>query len=155
MVKRVLVIDNKIVKDYTNCAVNLGKRNIGYVLDVQEPILKEIAQEDGSVETTFRDLTEEELLPILIEDFKKNREVLVENIEVEYNGVIYQGDETSQGRMSRALNGLPDNNTISWKAKDNSTQELNKSDLKEILYLAGQEQTRIWFENKPTITQGA
>lgn len=77
---------------------------------------------------------------------KANRTTLVENIEVEYNGVIYQGDETSQDRMSRAINGLPDDTTtISWKAKDNSSQELTRLDLKEILFLAGQEQTRIWF----------
>ena len=77
---------------------------------------------------------------------KTNRTTLVENIEVEYNGVVYQGDEISQDRMSRAINGLPDDvTTISWKAKDNSSQELTRLDLKEILFLAGQEQTRIWF----------
>ena len=77
---------------------------------------------------------------------KANRTILVENIEVEYNGVVYQGDETSQDRLSRAINGLPDDTTtISWKAKDNSSQELTRLDLKEILFLAGQEQTRIWF----------
>ena len=77
---------------------------------------------------------------------KANRTTLVENIEVEYNGTIYQGDETSQDRMSRAINGLSDDTTtISWKAKDNSSQELTRLDLKEILFLAGQEQTRIWF----------
>lgn len=77
---------------------------------------------------------------------KSNRQVLVDSIEVEYNGILYQGDETSQGRMSRAINGLPDDTTtISWKASNNSSQELTRVDLKEILFLAGQEQTRIWF----------
>lgn len=62
------------------------------------------------------------------------------------NNVVYQGDETSQDRMSRAINGLPDNmTTISWKASDNSSHELTRVGLKEILFLAGQEQTRIWF----------
>lgn len=79
---------------------------------------------------------------------KSNRLVSVSNIEVEYKGVIYQGDETSQDRMSRAINGLPDNTTIiPWKAKDNSSQLLTRIDLKEILFLAGQEQTKIWFNN--------
>lgn len=77
---------------------------------------------------------------------KQNRQILVDNIEVTYNDIVYQGDEKSQDRISRAINGLPDNTTtMQWKAKDNSTQELNKLDLKEILFLAGQEQTRIWF----------
>lgn len=77
---------------------------------------------------------------------KYNRMTLVSEIEVTYQGIIYQGDETSQDRMSRAINGLPDDTTtIYWKAKDNSSQELTRLDLKEILFLAGQEQTRIWF----------
>ena len=77
---------------------------------------------------------------------KANRTILVESIEVKYNGISYQGDETSQDRMSRAINGLPDDiATILWKAKDNSSHELTRLDLKEILFLAGQEQTRIWF----------
>lgn len=76
---------------------------------------------------------------------KANIQALVKDIEVEYNGVIYQGDETSQDRMSRAINGLPDEvSTIYWKAKDNSALALNKLDLKKILYLAVQEQTKIW-----------
>lgn len=80
---------------------------------------------------------------------KQNRQILVDNIEVTYNGIIYQGDETSQDRMSRSINGLPyDITTIQWKAKDNSSQELTKLDLKQILYLAGQEQTKIWFNKK-------
>lgn len=77
---------------------------------------------------------------------KQTRQASVENIKVTYNGTIYQGDEESQGRMSRAINGLPDDmTTISWKASDNSSQELTRVDLKEILFMAGQEQTRIWF----------
>ena len=77
---------------------------------------------------------------------KASRTILVESIEVKYNGIIYQGDETSQDRMSRAINGLPDDiATILWKAKDNSSHELTRLDLKEILFLAVQEQTRIWF----------
>lgn len=77
---------------------------------------------------------------------KANIQALVKDIEVEYNGVIYQGDETSQDRMSRAINGLPDEvSTIYWKAKDNSVLALNKLDLKKILYLAVQEQTKIWI----------
>ena len=77
---------------------------------------------------------------------KSNRQVLVDSIEVTYNEVIYQGDETSQDRMSRSINGLPDDiTTILWKAKDNSSHEVTRLDLKEILFLAGQEQTKIWF----------
>lgn len=74
---------------------------------------------------------------------KNQRQVLIDNIEVTYNNIIYQCDEISQDRMSRAINGMPDTETILWKAKDNSIQTLTKEDLRIILYKAGQEQTRI------------
>ena len=42
-------------------------RNNGYgLLDIENPILESTAQEDGSVEITFRDLTKEELKPYLL-----------------------------------------------------------------------------------------
>ena len=122
-------------------------RNNGYVmLDIENPILNYIENEDGTIEARFRELLELELLPFTVKEKKELRTLLVANIEVEYNGIVYQGDEISQDRMSRAINGLPDDTTtISWKAKDNSSKELTRLDLKEILFLAGQEQTRIWF----------
>jgi len=81
---------------------------------------------------------------------KQQRKLLVSQITVEYNGVIYQGDEKSQDRLSRAINGLPDDSTvIEWIAKDNSTHNLNKQVLKDILFLCGSEQSRIWNEGRP------
>ena len=74
---------------------------------------------------------------------KNNRQIQVNNIEVEYNGKIYQGDETSQDRMSRAIVGMDDDDTIEWTAKDNSKVVLLRSDLKQILRLAGIEQTKV------------
>ena len=121
--------------------------NNGYVLlDIENPILNHIENEDGTLSVNFRDLTDEDFREYTSINYKAIRQEAVDNIEVTYNGVIYQGDEDSQSRMSRAINGLPDNTTtIKWKAKDNSSHELNKEDLKQILFLAGQEQTRIWF----------
>ena len=75
---------------------------------------------------------------------KNNRQNIVENIEVIYNNVVYQGDEKSQERMSRAIVGMDDDDTIEWTAKDNSKVVLLRSDLKQILRLAGIEQTKVW-----------
>ena len=75
---------------------------------------------------------------------KQNRKNIVNNIEVIYNGVVYQGDEKSQDRMSRAIVGMDDDDTIEWTAKDNSKVVLLRSDLKQILRLAGIEQTKVW-----------
>ena len=108
--------------------------------------MNHIENEDGTLSTNFRDLIEDDFKEYYEQNYKIIRQELVDNIEVIYNGVVYQGDEISQSRMSRAIAGLPDDTTtIKWRAKDNTSHELNKSDLKQILYLAGQEQTRIWF----------
>lgn len=78
--------------------------------------------------------------------FKEERQRLVNSIEVEYQGNIYQGDELSQDRMSRAINGLPnDSSLILWKTKSNSTVNLTRVDLKEILFVAGEKQTLLWI----------
>ena len=121
--------------------------NNGYImLDIENPISNYIEKEDGTIEAVFRELLDEELLPFALKEKKELRTLLVANIEVEYNAIVYQGDETSQDRMSRAINWLPDDiATVAWKAKDNSSKELTRLDLKEILFLAGKEQTRILF----------
>ena len=116
------------------------------MLDIESAVSSYIENEDGTITAVFRQLEDSELEVFTNAAKKANRTTLVESIEVKYNEVSYQGDETSQDRMSRAINGLPDDVvTILWKAKDNSSHELTRLDLKEILFLAGQEQTRIWF----------
>lgn len=116
------------------------------LIDIENPVSNYIEKEDGTIEAVFRELLDEELLPFALKEEKELRTLLVANIEVEYSGIVYQGDETSQDRISRVINGLPDDTTtISWKAKDNSSKELTRLDLKEILFLAVQEQARIWF----------
>lgn len=113
--------------------------------DISDPVTG-ISDINGNThKLVFRDITDDEFKDGTYAFFKKVKAILVSNITISHNGVEYQGDEESQSRMSRAINGLPENGTIEWKAKDNSKQILTKYDLKEILYLAGQEQTRILF----------
>jgi hypothetical protein len=94
------------------------------------------------------------------EDWKADRQSKVDNIEVEYNGIIYQGDETSQTRMDRASRSLekrdlaePDNtpHTTTWVAKDNSEHQLNSEDLANLVMLAGEIQSSIWSTGRPTL----
>ena len=85
---------------------------------------------------------------------KKNMSLAISKIEIEYNGIIYQGDETSQDRMSRTINGLPDEvSAVPWVAKDNYIQYLTKLDLQQILYLAVQEQSRLLSEGRPLLKE--
>jgi len=85
-----------------------------------------------------------------ITTWKESRQLAVDSIEVTYDLIIYQGDEVSQGRMSRSIAALPDDvMTVQWIAKDNSAQLLNKVQLKAILLDAGTKQSAIWNEGRP------
>lgn len=93
--------------------------------------------------------TPEEIQQGLYNQWKAERQSKVDNIEVELNGIIYQGDETSQTRLSRAVSVMEDTDTTMWVAKDNSVNELSKADLKYILREAGIKQTLIWNDGRP------
>lgn len=104
--------------------------------------------EDGKfIVKDFR--TVEEIQQELYNQWKAERQAKVDNIEVELNSVIYQGDETSQTRIARAVSVMEDTDTVMWVAKDNSINELYKADLKYILKEAGIKQTLICNDGRP------
>jgi len=131
------------------------------------PMLEETAIGNISVETVVyqpaltawnvaKDLQEnpqyttEELFTKKVSDWKASRALYVKNIEINHNGVIYQGDETSRGRMSVArCTMLDDTETQEWTAKDNSIHSLNKEDLRLIIKAGNAQQTAIWNTNRP------
>lgn len=79
------------------------------------------------------------------EAFKAQRQGAVDNIVVTTEaGNTFDGDETSQNRMTRALLRLPDGQTIKWVLADNTEIQATKDELSEALYLAGEEQARLW-----------
>lgn len=54
--------------------------------------------------------------------------------------------------MSRVINALSDDTTtVKWVAKDNTVHELNKLDLKTVLFDASQQQTAIWNTGRPLL----
>ena len=76
---------------------------------------------------------------------KRLRNFEVDNLKVACSdGYIFDGDEVSQGRMSRALLGMSDTDTIFWKTADNQFVEVTKAKLAELLRKAGEIQTQIW-----------
>lgn len=94
----------------------------------------------------FKDISRGKII-----DWKYLREHECKHIEVELeSGVIVQGDEESQGRISRAIKGLEyalelgSKDSISWKDINNNFISLSKDNLKEALFLAGNKQTQIW-----------
>jgi hypothetical protein len=80
------------------------------------------------------------------QEAKHARAQLVEEIKVEVGGKVFDGDETSQNRMARAIIALDSAAQAStfWTLADNSTVEVTTDELKLALQLAGQAQTDIW-----------
>lgn len=95
------------------------------------------------------DLLVEKQKEATYQDWKQERQNKVDNIEVTYNSIVYQGDELSQTRIARVISAMSDTETIDWVSKDNSIQTLNKVDLSAILKEAGIKQTQIWNEGRP------
>lgn len=83
------------------------------------------------------------------EEFKARRKESVNNIKVDVNGLVFDGDEVSQGRMARCLVGLREDETITWVLSDNTSAQVSKATLLEALRLAGERQTELWvFEQE-------
>lgn len=62
-------------------------------------------------------------------------------------GKTFDGDETSQGRMARAIVTLQavGIGETEWKLVDNSVQTVQLGELVEALLLSGQAQTALWM----------
>ena len=58
--------------------------NNGYImLDIENPISNHIENEDGTISTTFRELTSAELLPYVLKDINKEYEDAVINLAID------------------------------------------------------------------------
>lgn len=84
----------------------------------------------------------------ILSEAKAARQNLVDNIVViTQSGKSFDGDEASQGRITRAIVALQAMNqgSTQWVLSDNTIAEVSVMELVEALALAGQEQTRIWM----------
>lgn len=87
------------------------------------------------------------VVPPTREELKAARQAAVDAIKVTVStGKIFDGDEMSQTRMSRAIIGLQAAGvpTITWTLADNTSVDVTLAELTEALILAGQEQARLW-----------
>lgn len=78
---------------------------------------------------------------------KAEREAAVAAIKVTTTaGNTFDGDEISQGRMSRAIIALSTGlaPSVTWVLADNTTIQATPAELTEALVLAGQAQAAIW-----------
>lgn len=73
------------------------------------------------------------------------RTALVEEIKVTVDGMVFDGDETSQTRMARAvIASASDAETTTWVLADNTPALVTASQLRQALKLAGTGQTTLW-----------
>jgi len=78
-------------------------------------------------------------------EWKASRAELVEAIKVTtLAGNEFDGDETSQTRMSRAISVMTDTETTMWVLANDEAIMASKAELTEALKLAGEAQTAVW-----------
>jgi hypothetical protein len=76
---------------------------------------------------------------------KEDRTEAVERIIVEVEGMMFDGDEESQSRMSRAIVSLNPGEVTLWKLADNTAANVTREQLQAALRAAGAAQTALWF----------
>ncbi len=86
----------------------------------------------------------------VIQIAKFERADAVASITVEVDGMTFDGDETAQDRMARAItmfnaSGLPSDTKTKWVLADNTIADVTVSQLAQALLLAGQKQTELWL----------
>jgi len=77
---------------------------------------------------------------------KAERQSAIDTLTVTIDGMVFDGDETSQTRMARAIvvmqaASIP---TISWVLHDNTVATVTVTQLTQALAAAGAEQARLW-----------
>jgi hypothetical protein len=80
------------------------------------------------------------------DDLKAQRQAIVEAITVTVNEKVFNGDETSQGRMNRALRvaDITGQTSCTWVLADNTPATVTKEELAQALALSMQAQADVW-----------
>jgi len=82
------------------------------------------------------------------EQFKRLRAEAVEAIAVTtMAGHTFDGDETSQGRMGRAIACMVEGDTVPWVLADNSVIQATRGELIEALRMSGAAQAILWVQS--------
>ena len=102
--------------------------------------------------------TAEELAEQALAKAKTERAEAVSRITVEVDGMVFDGDEKAQERMSRTVsiataNGMPMTTETTWVLADNTIAQVTLQQLAKACLLAGQKQTELWtvpYQNEET-----
>lgn len=88
--------------------------------------------------------TEEEKQAQALADAKRDRAKAVDRLTVEVDGMVFDGDEVSQARMSVAASSMTDDETNVWVLHDNSVVQVTKAQLLQACRLARIAQSVLW-----------
>ncbi len=99
-------------------------------------------EEGKPTEPEIPEPTQEELLEIA----KTKRTEAVSKITVEVDGMVFDGDETSQARMSVASSTMTDDETNVWVLADNTVVQVTKAQLLQACRLARIAQSELWIK---------
>lgn len=107
-------------------------------------IMKELGSLPFGASLTRPEKTEEELAKEKMMNAKIERADYVSKLIVEVDGLLFDGDETSQDRMARSIVALNDGETVQWVLANNTIVNVSKEQLRQALRLSGEAQTAIW-----------
>ena len=132
------------INDYPESAAEWCNTNNAYI--------EEIEPQNGHRRFEVKAVpapTPEEQQQALMEQKKALRAEAVSRITVEVDGMVFDGDETAQDRMARAItmfqaNNLPADYQTDWVLADNTIAKVTVTQLSQALLLAGKEQTALW-----------
>ena len=114
--------------------------------------IEEIEQQNGHRRFEVKAIPEptaEELAEQELQQKKADRAEAVSRITVEVDGMVFDGDEKAQERMSRTVsiataNGMPMTTETTWVLADNTIAQVTLQQLAKACLLAGQKQTELW-----------
>ena len=81
-----------------------------------------------------------------LEAAKAERAQAVQNIAVEVDGMIFDGNEDAQRRISVAITtaNITGQQTVDWVLKNNTVANVTREQLERVLALSMQEMQRLW-----------
>lgn len=85
--------------------------------------------------------------PYAREVFKKTRTENVSKITVEVDGMVFDGDETSTARITKAIVALEPEETNTWVLANNDVVDVTREQFIQVLRKAGIAQTALWTTN--------
>lgn len=138
------MIGNIYIDDYPESVAQWCNSNNAYITEIEPLDGNRRFQVVAVPEPTPEEIAEQEL-----QQKKAERAEAVSKITVTVDGMEFDGDETAQDRMARAItmfqaNSLPADTVTPWVLADNTIAEVTVAQLSKALLLAGQAQTALW-----------